>query len=112
MIDISIGRTTSGREIVIHPNLRNEKDLFAYFEAFSNRDKLDVILAVQCLALREMRRHLEDGTWFRTLSFIEWTFAEELGDKAISAMKSDIGLHSAFAARDYGMSLLHPHFRW
>lgn len=111
MLAISVGTTTSGRNILIKLNATSIQELVGVFEHFSERDRFDTLLAIEYLLLGEKRRGCRDETWVRDLISNRDMLNFTLGRRMIASWKHHLGIASAFAARDYGRTIVHTHFR-
>lgn len=106
----SLGFTTSGKEIVIITNEAINRVYFRGFEEFSYIEKAEVLLAMEFLILRERRRSLPDFRWLQILDSARTTLGGDLSRKRGSLLR-ELGIHSAFEARDYGRNLVHFIYR-
>lgn len=107
----SIGKTTSGRNILIITNNWNNEAFLVAFTDFSSRDFFDAYLAIQTLIVREKRRSFVDQVWLEALNASEIWLNNNIDKKIINDLKAILSIDSAFAARDYGNKLLHQHFQ-
>lgn len=112
MTRISVGFTTTGKAILIAGKPQRNEDIEKDFRAFSAREIFDALLAVEYLSLSELRRGVPDFDWAAAIHEVYLYLRNKLGEEAIVLWKVSLSIDSAFAARDYGKALVHPHFRW
>lgn len=111
MAHISIGRTSLGKSILIDSSNWKDSTISEVFRDFTTHDNFDGLLAVQALYARELRRTPLDQIWLESLDAAESYFSSVVEKAAVLAFKKDLGIDSAFLARDYGLKILHKHFR-
>lgn len=111
MAAIFIGRTNSGKAIRIEARSCAKPDMDRHFDNFSQREVFDALLAIEYLILCESRRSRDDRNWADALAIVRVLCRDRISINSIEEFRERLGLDSSFALRDYGRSLVRPHFR-
>lgn len=107
-----VGRTCEDRAILVDGDAAKGVAIQNDFALFSERDLFDAILALEYFGLSESRRPNVDQSWLMAISLTHFYLWMRLSPEAARQQKNELGLHSAFTARDYGRERIHPHFRF
>lgn len=107
---IRIGTTCSGKDLVMEGTPLGANDLTIHCEGFSDHDLFDFAVALDCLHLAERRRNI-DPDWAEWLQMHLSVVEERAGPQVIQRVREELGIVSAFAARDHGKKCLATHFR-
>lgn len=108
---IFIGRANSGKAILIERKILGDSAVCEHFSAFTERDAFDALMAVEYLLLCERRRPHRDRGWTDSLETARVLFLNRQTADSIQNFRILLGITSSFGARDYGKSLVRPHFR-
>lgn len=109
MVTIEVARTVSGRAIAIPSEPMQIKRMDAIFATFLERDLFDALLGVDYLILCATRKAAND--WLDVLTGTRAYLSDRLPKHSVVSWCLRLGMRTAFAARDYGRALIHPHFR-
>lgn len=111
MAKISVGFTTSGKAILVSSRRSEANDLSTDFGTFSERDSFDALLGLDYLSLCECRKSHIDTEWVDSINEAREYLRSCLAQDIINTWKAMLHIESAFAARDYGKTMIHKHFR-
>lgn len=110
MAHIRIGTTCSGKPLLVDGAPMSPAGVDVQSDGFTDHDLFDFAAALNCLYVAERRRGV-DSDWCDSL---EWHLAkveERAGPHVIQSVREELGIVSAFAARDHGKKCLASHFR-
>lgn len=108
---IKIGTTCSGKDLLVEGAGGGQtSEMQAMLAAFSAHDLFDFAMALECLQIAETRKDLSP-LWSGVLETLLFEVVERAGPHVIQRVREELGIVSAFAARDHGKKCLAPHFR-
>lgn len=110
MLTTSIGETLDGKKIKILSFFDHDSKM-EQFAGYSERDLFDAIMVVEYVLLREMRKVVPDNDWMDSLRRHRRFMRRALGAERFACIRENLGILTAFAARDYGRSLAYRHFK-
>lgn len=112
MAAIKIGTTCSGKDLLVEGNGPRRAEFERNLAGFDEHDLFDFAVALECLRLAEIRRgNIDDPSWRESLESHLSQVMIRIGPDVFQRVREELGIVSAFAARDHGKECLAAHFR-